>query len=350
LIAPFLNGFTLVVTDECNFHCRYCIQKKRGGPMDLQIVGKALDLFHPFFKPGCSLSFSGGEPLLAFPSIRSIVKRIEIAEANSRKGITYSLSTNGSLLDDEVLGFLDHHHFTLLLSFDGLAQEMNGRGTTPGQMETVISRLRKTEHIGWFTHSVFTRESIHLLADSMVYLGEIGVRKATFSLDLKSVWESDDLRQFTEQVRGLRQRLAGGKKHHESFEILNFSGHSSLNGMTCSAGKDRLAVSADGRIWGCQAPAAHAGNGSGFPEVSAYCLGDVYEMSPRSMGDPMDRRKEMEAMQMDLLFAPDAPCTSCRHLIHCDLCPYELSLLMRKWGTIPAWVCEIARISDREYH
>src|SRR3990170_2286015 len=122
-----LSSLTIILTDQCNFNCAYCYQKKGKQRLDSAVLTRAVRFFQPFFARECFIDFYGGEPLLAFEEIRRTVEQIE--RLSKKRGIKahYSLTTNGSLLNDYILDFLEDHEFSVLLSFDGLAQDISRR-------------------------------------------------------------------------------------------------------------------------------------------------------------------------------------------------------------------------------
>ncbi|MFQ6037317.1 MAG: radical SAM protein, partial [Candidatus Aminicenantales bacterium] len=101
-----LSSLTLFVTNACNFDCVYCYQKKGRNTIEHRTLERALDFFLPFLTRYPHINFYGGEPLLAFDRIVQAVHYCESQANRSRRRFRYSITTNGSLVDDEVLGFL----------------------------------------------------------------------------------------------------------------------------------------------------------------------------------------------------------------------------------------------------
>ena len=101
------SGFTLILTTDCNYRCSYCYQNRSNLYLNANIAKNAVDYFYPYFTDGCYLTFYGGEPLLAFDTIRAVVAQIELLEKINKKNIRFSITTNGSLLTDDIIHFLN---------------------------------------------------------------------------------------------------------------------------------------------------------------------------------------------------------------------------------------------------
>ncbi|MCD6516191.1 MAG: 4Fe-4S cluster-binding domain-containing protein, partial [Candidatus Aminicenantes bacterium] len=115
---PFkINNFTFYVTEECNFACSYCYQKRRKRRLKISSVQKTIDFFTPYFTDNIDISFYGGEPLLAFEVIELTLRYLEETLQPARS-LLYSLTTNGSLLTKDILSVLDDSLWGCFLLFD----------------------------------------------------------------------------------------------------------------------------------------------------------------------------------------------------------------------------------------
>jgi uncharacterized protein len=136
---------TLQLTQNCNFRCRYCVYS--GPPnsrqrthsnkrMSWQIAKDAVDFLwdHSVDTSRVDIGFYGGEPLLEFPLIKKVVDYSE--RRFFGKDLTFTMTTNGTLLTTEIIHFLRDHNVSLFISLDG-PKEINdknrvfadGRGT-----------------------------------------------------------------------------------------------------------------------------------------------------------------------------------------------------------------------------
>jgi len=121
-----LNTLILQVTQECNLRCSYCVysgsylnrshsQKKMG----IDTAKKGIDFIinHSKNSPTVNFSFYGGEPLLRFNFIKECIAYAK--ERGEGKKITFNMTTNGTLLTDEIIKFMKDNEVSLLISMDG---------------------------------------------------------------------------------------------------------------------------------------------------------------------------------------------------------------------------------------
>lgn len=143
---------TLQVTQQCNLRCEYCaysgIYKNRvhnNRNMDWSTAKKAIDFFllHSRDSKEIALGFYGGEPLLQFSLIKRCVAYIE--EQVEGKNIRYAITTNGTLLSEEVIEFLVEHNVLLSISLDGSKEEHDKHRkfqSGKGSFDLIMERLR----------------------------------------------------------------------------------------------------------------------------------------------------------------------------------------------------------------
>ncbi len=119
------NKIELYLAEACNLRCRYCYvnenQALNNGLMPWEVARQAIDF--AFKRAGradtISITFFGGEPLLNKPVLRqAITYSQELGQARGKR-VTYSMTTNATLLDDEIIGYIVRHNFGLMVSLDG---------------------------------------------------------------------------------------------------------------------------------------------------------------------------------------------------------------------------------------
>ena len=126
---PKLETLTLVVTRRCNLACDYCVNGRwRTGSMDWAVARAAIDLLLQHGHPMPEIRFYGGEPILEFELIRRSATYLkEMAPSGTDPRL--HLTTNGTLIDDEILRWLAEADVSVLLSSDGVvaAQQYRSR-------------------------------------------------------------------------------------------------------------------------------------------------------------------------------------------------------------------------------
>ena len=168
LVDRCMCNITLQVTQDCNFKCRYCafafdnaigrVHNKSSISMD--IAKRSIDYLYDHSKDidFLMVAFYGGEPLLNYKLITSIVEYTE--KKFFTKNIEYRMTINGSLLNDEIMDFLIKYNFQIAISFDGPREiqdhhrlfKSSGNGTHDVVYNNIL-KLRK-KNISYFNNSV----------------------------------------------------------------------------------------------------------------------------------------------------------------------------------------------------
>jgi uncharacterized protein len=122
-----INMIILQVTQQCNLRCRYCpytadnyINRKHSSKkLNFEIAKKGIDFLmnHSRNLQKVNVGFYGGEPLLEPELIKSCVDYAKVKSEG--KEVTYSITTNGTLLNENIVDFLQSYNVNLLISLDG---------------------------------------------------------------------------------------------------------------------------------------------------------------------------------------------------------------------------------------
>ena len=158
----FLAGFTrlhiFVVTLRCDHSCSYCQVSRVGAErskydMTPDAADAALDLVFRSPAARMKLEFQGGEPLLNFELIRHVVtealRRNSLRSEADRKEIAFVITTNLSLIDDEMLEFCAEHAVSISTSLDGPAFIHNANRPRPGRdaYERTVEGIRRARAV-----------------------------------------------------------------------------------------------------------------------------------------------------------------------------------------------------------
>lgn len=120
-----LRRLELIVTDTCNLACKYCYcsmncLKKHNQMMSREIIRKGIDSFIPESKlDELDIIFFGGEPLLNKSAIKYATRYINDVSKVYSKKIQYGMTTNGTLIDDDIADFIIENNIALMVSLDG---------------------------------------------------------------------------------------------------------------------------------------------------------------------------------------------------------------------------------------
>jgi uncharacterized protein len=173
LDASGTRQLILILTEDCNLRCRYCAysdeyplnRNRTSAAMSVEIGRRAIDQFferairslprNPWQR--LAVTFYGGEPLLAHDTLRTLVAH---AEATAPCPLQLAVTTNGTLLSQDLAGFLVDHNFSILVSLDGdRANHDRNRVFADGRgsFDAVVENLRR------FRQQFPTYARIHLI-------------------------------------------------------------------------------------------------------------------------------------------------------------------------------------------
>lgn len=149
-----ITTIALLLAQECNMRCVYCYGDGGSyggkGMMSEETALRAVDwlIVNSGSAEKLNISFFGGEPLLNFPVMKKTVPYARERAAQRNQQIAFTITTNGSLISDEIISFLKDENIEFLISFDGPPEYQNsrrpfkdGRGSYD-QVRANIQRLR----------------------------------------------------------------------------------------------------------------------------------------------------------------------------------------------------------------
>jgi len=218
------------VAHDCNLKCAYCYGDggSYGGQEELMSEAMALDYVEMLFANSGQLdsvhmTFFGGEPLMNMPVIKAAVARGEELSKETGKKITFSVTTNGTLVTPEIARYLDDHRIGVSISLDG-AKDVNDavrvfRDSDESSYEAVrkvMGMFQKGRPLG--TRVTLTRKSLdvsgavdHLLKMGFFEVGVTPVNCGNPELD----FDKHDLEKFHAECVAIGERyleaaLAGG--------------------------------------------------------------------------------------------------------------------------------------------
>ena len=342
-----LSSFTFIVTDDCNFYCEYCPQKKEKKFISVDLIKRAIDFFYPLMENNASVGFYGGEPLLCFNAIREAV--IYFKKKNfPAKPVDFSITTNGSLLNEEVLEFLNQNRFSVILSFDGFAHNISRKKDDFNSIVDLINNIRKCSQIELETNSVFTPGTVRYLAESIHFIIELGVKKIRYVLSTIEKWNEEALIEFESELEKVVNIIVTYYKKNGSIPVSNFKKKTPEKGLfTCTAGKDRMAITPDGKIWGCFQFHEYFKGKEKMNEYSKYFFGDLDYFIDHYKTIYPEILPNYADLRIDNFSTGKTYCFLCGDIEYCEVCPVYTAHSNSILGKIPAWVCKINKIKKK---
>ena len=148
-----IKALCLHVAHTCNLNCAYCFasQGKYNGEravMSFEVGKQALDFLvkHSGRRHNLEVDFFGGEPLMNFQVVKDLVAYARSIEKEAGKNFRFTLTTNGMLIDDDVIDFANREMSNVVLSLDG-RKEVHDRYRVDyagnGSWERIVPKFQK---------------------------------------------------------------------------------------------------------------------------------------------------------------------------------------------------------------
>ena len=285
-----IKALCLHVSHTCNLNCGYCFasQGKYHGEralMSFEVGRRALDFLveNSGSRHNLEVDFFGGEPLMNFDVVKQLVAYARSVEKERGKNFRFTLTTNGMLIDDDVIDFCNREMSNVVLSLDG-RKEINDRTRVDyagnGSYDRIVPKFQKLVKArggknyymrGTFTHANpdFTNDVFH-----MADLGftELSMEPVVCAPDDPAALTEQDLAVVKEQYELLAfdmlRREKEGKPitfYHYMLDLENGPCiYKRISG--CGSGTEYMAVTPWGDLYPCHQ----------FVGEEAYRLGDIW--------------------------------------------------------------------------
>ena len=286
-----LKAMCLHVAHTCNLNCEYCFasQGKYHGEralMSFEVGKRALDFLieNSGTRHNLEVDFFGGEPLMNWDVVKQLVAYAREQEKIHNKNFRFTLTTNGMLIDDDVIEFSNKEMSNVVLSLDGrkevhdrLRKDYTGKGSydiiLPKFKEFVKRRGNKSYYMrGTFTHANtdFTNDIFHM-AD--MGFTELSMEPVVCAPSDASALTEADLPVLFEQYEILAKEMIKRKREGRPFTFYHYMLdlkhgpciYKRISG--CGSGTEYVAVTPTGDIYPCHQ----------FVGDAKYLLGNIYD-------------------------------------------------------------------------
>lgn len=321
---PVVKALCLHVAHDCNLKCKYCFAGEGEyhgdrGMMTLEVGKAAIDFLvkNSAHRKNIEVDFFGGEPLMNFEVVKGVVDYARSIEKETGKNFRFTMTTNGVLLNDEIIDYLNEHMYNVVLSLDGrpevndhMRPTANGKGSydviLPKFKKLVEKRGGKQYYIrGTFTHhnTDFASDVLHMADQGF---DEVSVEPVVAPAEMDYALQAGDIDTICKEYERLAKEML--RRHKEEGKCFNFfhfmvdlTGgpcvHKRLAG--CGSGSEYLAATPTGELYPCH-------QFVGMPE---FKMGDVWEGVVNH-----DQRKEFEKCNV---YSKD-DCTKCWAKFFCS--------------------------------
>jgi uncharacterized protein len=258
---------TLSLTHSCNLACDYCYAgRSMNRHMSFETARRAIDFAMVRTQPGekIEIGFFGGEPLLRFEMIQKVVTYIHQQTERSPRQIVLSITTNGTILTDEILNFLEREAIDLCISIDGPKRVhdkhrvyRDGRGSFDdvfANLQWALKRLSRVQ-----VNAVYSSDTLDFLPETVATLINTGVPSIHLNPNITAEWDKQAQRSFQRVYREVADLYIDSYRNGREIAInlidnkiiLFLKGGYSAQDM-CGMGKTQWAFAPSGNIYPCE--------------------------------------------------------------------------------------------------
>lgn len=250
--------FNIWVTRDCNLSCQYCYEKeKKNKYMHMKEWKQVVEfiLIHQSYKVN-QVNFHGGEPLLNWIAIENIINQINSSE--KRKGrFRYSLTTNGLLMNEEIMEFIKEKEIIVSVSVDGDENTHDCNRMDRAQKGTfqrvrgVLKNLEK-KGIKYEIRMTFNSKTVLNLAKNVRYLlDDFNPVILRWAPDLfHENWDESALHNLEEQYNVLERWIKSLEKETvEKIAIFSMNNFNKLG--QCCGGITEINIDVNGDLFPC---------------------------------------------------------------------------------------------------
>ena len=270
-----VKALCLHIAHDCNLACKYCFAEEgeyhgRRALMSFEVGKKALDFLvaNSGNRVNLEVDFFGGEPLMNWDVVKQLVAYGRSLEKPDNKKFRFTLTTNGVLLNDEVMEFVNKEMSNVVLSLDG-RKEVNDRmrpfRTGKGSYDLIVPKFQKLaesrNQTNYYIRGTFTRNNLDFSED-VKHFADLGFKQMSIEPvvgpeeDPYSIREQD-LPQIMEEYDKLALEYIDRYKKENGFNFFHFMidltqgpcVYKRLSG--CGSGTEYLAVTPWGDFYPC---------------------------------------------------------------------------------------------------
>ena len=286
-----VKALCLHIAHSCNLNCSYCFasQGKYHGEralMSFETGKRALDFLveNSGSRRNLEVDFFGGEPLMNFTVVKQLVEYARSIEKEKGKNFRFTLTTNGVLIDDDVIEFSNREMSNVVLSLDGRKEvhdrfrvDYQGRGSWDYIVPKFQKFVKERGNKSYYMRGTFTHNNPDFLEDikTMLELGftELSMEPVVCAADDPSALTEEDKAIVMEQYEKLAELML--KRHREGKPFTFYHYMIDLKGgpciykrvSGCGSGTEYMAVSPWGDLYPCHQ----------FVGDDKYKLGNIYD-------------------------------------------------------------------------
>ncbi len=285
-----VKALCIHIAHTCNLNCAYCFASQGNyqgerALMSYEVGKRALDFLieNSGTRKNLEVDFFGGEPLMNFEVVKQLVAYARSVEKQHGKNFRFTLTTNGILIDDDVIDFANKEMSNVVLSLDG-RKEIHDRYRVDyagnGSWERIVPKFQKLVEArggkNYYMRGTFTHANPDFLNDirQMLDLGftELSMEPVVCASGDPSELTAEDLPVVLEQYEKLAELMLEREKEGRPFTfyhyMIDLTGgpciYKRISG--CGSGTEYMAVTPTGELYPCHQ----------FVGDEKFKLGDIY--------------------------------------------------------------------------
>lgn len=319
-----IKALCLNIAHDCNLRCQYCFAdegeyKGKREIMSPEVGKKAIDFVikSSGTRRNIEVDLFGGEPLMAFNTIKEIVEYGKEQGKAHNKVIRFTMTTNGVLLNDEIMDYLDKNMGNIVLSIDGrkeINDEVRPGVTGKGSYDVILPKIKKMVGMRgkgkqYYARGTFTRKNTDFFEDVMHLVNEgfdeLSIEPVVLEDSHPLSLREEDLPKIFEQYDKLYKELLKRHKEGNPFKFYHFNidlqggpcVYKRISG--CGAGHEYVAVTPSGDIYPCHQ----------FVGNEEFKMGNVFE-------EGLNENIEKQFKEGNIYFKPT--CMECWARFYCS--------------------------------
>lgn len=270
-----VKALCLHIAHDCNLACKYCFAEEgeyhgRRALMSFEVGKKALDFLidNSGNRRNLEVDFFGGEPLMNWEVVKQLVKYGRSKEKEYNKNFRFTLTTNGVLLNDEIMEFLNEEMSNIVLSLDGRKEvndAMRPFRNGKGSYDLIVPKFQKLaqsrEQKNYYVRGTFTRNNLDFSND-VIEFADLGFKQMSIEpvvTDEKEPYaiQEEDIPKICQEYDKLAKEYIKRKKEGRGFEFFHFmidleQGPCVAKRLSgCGSGTEYLAVTPWGDFYPC---------------------------------------------------------------------------------------------------
>ena len=270
-----VKALCLHIAHDCNLACQYCFAEEgeyhgRRALMSFEVGRKALDFLiaNSGNRRNLEVDFFGGEPLMNWEVVKQLVEYGRSKEKEYNKNFRFTMTTNGVLLNDEIMDYCNREMSNVVLSLDG-RKEVNDKMRPfrggKGSFDLIVPKFQKFAEMrgdrDYYVRGTFTRHNLDFSKD-VTEFADLGFRSMSIEPVVAKPEEEyaireEDLPQIMEEYDHLAEEYIKRKKEGRGFNFFHFNIDLNqgpcvakrLSG--CGSGTEYLAVTPWGDLYPC---------------------------------------------------------------------------------------------------